>query len=157
LTVTGCTLATSTIHVRHPAAVRQEEDMHSLDPVPAVRRIETDRSDCAAFDIVGHVGSADVENLFGLLEAAYALHDRVDVLIRIVDHDGVDWSEVSSETVSEGKRHASAHVRRCATVGEPNWIPNVTGFFSPQVDVELKHFPSDEIEAAWAWIGAQPT
>ncbi len=50
--------------------------MHSLDPVPAVRRIETDRSDACAFEIVGHVSPADIENLYGLLEGAYALHRR---------------------------------------------------------------------------------
>lgn len=127
-----------------------------LEDVPAVRRIDTDRSDCSAFDIVGHVTAADVENMFGLLEGAYALHDRIDVLVRIVDHDGVDWSEVSEETMTEGKRLARKHVRRCATVGEPNWIPAVTGFFSPAIEVELKHFDADEESEAWAWIGAQP-
>ena len=130
--------------------------MQSLDRVPAIRQIATDRADCSAFDIVGHVTSADVENLFGLLEAAYALHERIDVLVRIVDHEGVDWSEISSQTLSEGKRLAKAHVRRCATVGEPNWIPNVTGFFSPSLDIELKHFRLDEEDEAWAWIGARP-
>lgn len=130
--------------------------MQSLDRVPAVRQIATDRADCSAFDIVGHVISADVENLFGLLEAAYALHDRIDVLVRIIDHDGVDWTDISSRTLSEGKRLAEAHVRRCATVGELNWIPNVTGFFSPSLDVELKHFKLEEEDKAWAWIGARP-
>jgi hypothetical protein len=130
--------------------------MHSLDRVPAVRQIPTDRPDCSAFDIFGEVMSADVENLFGLLEAAYALHDQVDLLVRMVDHDGVDWSDVSSETISEGKRLAQAHVRRCAAVGEPNWIPSVTGFFTPRPDVELKHFSSEDEAEAWAWIGARP-
>lgn len=126
-----------------------------LEDVPAVRRIDTDRSDCSAFDIVGHVSSADVENLFGLLEGAYALHDRIDVLVRIVDHDGVDWADVSEDTMKEGKRLAQKHVRRCATVGEPNWIPYVTGFFSPAIEVELKHFDADKESEAWVWIDAE--
>ena len=130
--------------------------MYSLDPVPAVRRIETDRLDCSAFEIVGHVSAADVENLFGLLEGAYALHDRIDVLIRMVDHDGVDWADVSDETLSEGKTKAKFHVRRCASVGEPNWINDVQGFFTPLTEVELKHFDLEDAPAAWAWIGARP-
>ncbi len=129
--------------------------MHSLDRVPAVRQIATDRADCSAFDIVGQVTSADVENLFGLLEAAYALNDQIDLLVRMVDHDGVNWSDVSSATISEGKRLAQEHVRRCAAVGEPNWIPDVTGFFT-RPDVELKHFASEHEAEAWAWIGARP-
>jgi hypothetical protein len=129
--------------------------MHSLDAVPAIRRVETDRSDCSAFEIFGHVTSADVENLFGLLEGAYALNDRIDLLIRLVDHDGVDWSDVSSETLSQGKAMALRHVRRCAAVGEPNWISQVQGFFS-RIEVELKHFALEDEAQAWAWLGAHP-
>ena len=50
--------------------------MNFLEEVPAVRKIETDRTDLLAVDIVGHVTAADAENLFGLLEAAYALHPQ---------------------------------------------------------------------------------
>ncbi len=128
--------------------------MQSLDAVPAVRRIETDRPDVSAFEIVGHVTSADVENLFGLLEGAYALHDRLDVLIRLVDHDGVDWSDVSPETLSQGKSMALKHVRRCAAVGEPDWISQVQGLFS-KIEVELRHFALEEEAQAWKWLGAQ--
>ncbi len=43
------------------------------DNPPSVRRIETDRADAYAFEITGHITSADMENLYGLLEAGYAL------------------------------------------------------------------------------------
>ena len=52
-----------------------------------------------AFEIVGRILGSDVENLYGLLEGAYALHERVDVLIRLVDFDGVEWQDVSRETI----------------------------------------------------------
>src|SRR5687768_6180026 len=48
--------------------------MRPLEPVPAIRRIETDRADLCALDVVGHLTSADLENAFGLLEAAYVGH-----------------------------------------------------------------------------------
>ncbi|TJV02209.1 MAG: STAS/SEC14 domain-containing protein, partial [Mesorhizobium sp.] len=62
--------------------------MNYLEDVPAVRRIDTDRDDLFAIDVVGHVTAADAENLFGLLEAAYALHPKIDVLVRLIDHEG---------------------------------------------------------------------
>jgi hypothetical protein len=130
--------------------------LHKLDPVAAVRRIETDRSDVFAIDVVGRVSAADAENLFGLLEGAYALHDRLDLLVRIMDFDGVDWSDVSRETIETGREHALAHVRRCAAVGGPDWTASLTGFFSPSLPVELRHFPIEEEAEAWAWIGARP-
>ena len=78
--------------------------MNFLESVPAIRRIETDRDDLFAIDVVGHVSAADGENLFGLLEAAYALHPAIDVLVRLVDHDGVDWADIAGRDPETGHR-----------------------------------------------------
>ena len=64
--------------------------MSSLTSLPAVRQVETDRPDLFAFDVVGQVSPADVENFYGLLEAAYALQPEIDVLVRVIDHEGVE-------------------------------------------------------------------
>lgn len=128
--------------------------MNSLDPVPAVRRIETDRTDVFAIEIIGYVTSADVENLYGLMEGAYALHDKLDVLVRMKNYEGVEWANVSGETADEGRMHALKHVRRCAAVGEPDWTGRVAGFFDPALPVELRHFDLQDEADAWAWIGA---
>lgn len=128
----------------------------SLDAVPAVRRIETNRDDVFACEITGYVSAADVENLYGLLEGAYTLHERIDVLVHFTAYEGVDWSEVSAETRKEGQEHASRHVRKCASIGGPDWVSHFKGFFAPSIDVELKRFEEDKEDEAWAWIGAQP-
>jgi len=129
--------------------------MNFLDEVPAIRRIDTDRDDLFAVDVVGRVTSADAENLFGLLEAAYALHPKIDTLIRLVDYENVDWQGVSKQTLERGKANALEHVRRCATVGEPNWIGQVEGLFSV-IPVELRHFDAENESDAWGWLGAKP-
>jgi len=123
-----------------------------LESVPAVRQLETTRPDLMAVEIVGHVSSADAENLYGLLQAAYALHPRIDVLVRMVDYDGADWNEISEETLNGGKVLAREHVGRCAAVGDPDWTVDVQGWFTSVEPIELRHF-SDEAEA-WAWLGA---
>jgi hypothetical protein len=130
--------------------------LNFLDTVPAVRRIDTNRDDLFAVDIVGHVSAADAENLFGLLEAAYALHPRIDVLIRLTDHEGVDWANVSDETVKRGTTHAFEHIGRCAAVGEPDWIPYAQGFFAAPLPFDLRHFEAGDEMAAWQWLGARP-
>lgn len=127
----------------------------SLEAIPAVRRIETDRDDLFACEITGHVSAADFENLYGLLEGAYALHNQIDVLVHFTNYDGVDWSEVSDNTKKEGQARASQHVRRCASIGGPDWVSYFKGWFAPSVDVELKRFEEDEEDQAWAWIGAR--
>ena len=128
--------------------------MPMLESMPAVRQIETDRSDLFAIEVFGHVSSADVENLYGLLEAAYALHPKIDVLVRMADHEGVDWSDVDENTIRDGKAHAREHVRRCAAIGEPDWTADLTGWFSSTEPVELRHFAAEDEAAAWAWLEA---
>ena len=56
--------------------------MPARDPLPAIRRIDTHRGNLCALDIVGHFTAADLENAYGLLEAAYSEHDTVDLLVK---------------------------------------------------------------------------
>lgn len=130
--------------------------MNFLESVPAIRRIETTRSDLLSVDIVGHVTPADAENLFGLLEAAYVLHPRIDVLVRLVEFEDIDWADIAPETLEKGKAQAIDHVGRCASVGEPNWIAWTQGLFNASPPVEMKHFPAEDEAAAWKWLRAQP-
>jgi hypothetical protein len=128
--------------------------MNFLDTVPAIRQIDTDRDDLFAIDVVGHVSAADGENLFGLLEAAYALHQRIDVLVRLVDHDGVDWADIADETLKQGTVQAIQHIARCAAIGEPDWIANAKGLL-PDSSIEFRHFKAEDEAAAWEWLGAR--
>ncbi|TIV56233.1 MAG: STAS/SEC14 domain-containing protein, partial [Mesorhizobium sp.] len=69
------------------------------------------------------------ENLFGLLEAAYALHPRIDVLVRLTDEESVDWANIAQDTLKQGVAGAMEHVVRCAAIGEPGWASLVAGVF----------------------------
>ncbi|MDQ6433560.1 STAS/SEC14 domain-containing protein [Mesorhizobium sp. LHD-90] len=126
--------------------------MNMLESVPAVRRIDTGRRDLHAFDIVGHVTAADVENLFGLLEAACAIDPRIDVLLRVVDNEGVDWREVSPDTMKQGKALASEHVRRCALVGDRAALAATHGVFLNARPVEFREFAPEDEDGAWDWL-----
>jgi hypothetical protein len=130
--------------------------MHPLDPVPAIRRIETNRADLCALEIVGHLTAADLENAYGLLDAAYAEHDKIDLLVRLTDYDGFDWSGVFSATTFRGKRQALRHIRRYAVVGGPGWMQIGLRIFSPLTSIESRRFELADEAAAWAWLGARP-
>jgi hypothetical protein len=125
-----------------------------LEAVPAIRRIETDRDDLAAFDVVGMMTGADLENLFGLLEAAYALHSPIDVLVRLVECEGLDRSEVDPDTVSDGTEAAGMNVRRCAVVGDANGLAGSSKLFVAAGAGETRHFAPDDEPQAWTWIEA---
>lgn len=128
----------------------------SLEPASAIRRIDADRDDLLAVDVSGQVTPSDVENFYGLLEGAYALHDKIDVLVRAADFESADWEGVSKETMRNGRVRAEAHVRRCAAVGGPDWTRRVGGFFTTaDVPVEVRYFSADDEAAAWAWLKAK--
>jgi hypothetical protein len=130
--------------------------MHSLDRVPAIRRIETDRPDVFAIEIIGEVTSADVENLAGLLEGAYALHDRLDLLVRATEFESILWDGVSDETRSDVRDHAGEHIGKMAEIGETSLLRELESILKPRADVERRRFDPAEEEEAWAWIGARP-
>lgn len=127
-----------------------------LEPPPAIRQIETDRPDMLALELVGHITAADIENAYGLLEAAYQLHDKIDVLVRVSDYEGFDWQAVLSRTTFKAKSHALKHIRRYAVVGGPGWLHATMSLFNPLTPVESRHFNTEEEAAAWEWIGAKP-
>lgn len=129
--------------------------MSFLNTVPAIRRIDTDRADLLAFDVVGSVVPSDAENLFGLLEAAYVLHSKIDVLVRLVDFEGVEWAGLSDETLEGGKARALEHVGRCASVGGPDWTNSAQGLFT-RIPLELRYFAAEHEAEAWIWLGARP-
>ncbi|TGQ17083.1 MULTISPECIES: STAS/SEC14 domain-containing protein [unclassified Mesorhizobium] len=131
--------------------------MNFLEAVPAIRRIETNRDALFAIDVVGDVSPADAENLFGLLEAAYALHPRIDVLVRLTDAESVDWANISPDTLKQGVADAMEHVVRCAVIGGASWASLVAGVFPKTLPFEVRRFDVDDEEAAWQWLGARPT
>ena len=128
----------------------------SLEPASAIRRIDTDRDDLLALDISGEVTPSDIENFYGLLEGAYALHEKIDILVRAAEFESADWNGVSEDTISEGRTRAEQRVRRCAAVGGPDWTKRLGGFFATDVPVEIRYFNADSEADAWRWLGATP-
>lgn len=126
--------------------------MHPMEAVPAIRRIDTDRRDLLAIEIAGPVTGNDVENLYGLLEGAYALHDRIDLLVRWTEDGEVEWQKVAPNTVEEARDHARGHIRRCAAIGRRGDISSLLRSLGSGAAEEYRHFPADEEDEAWAWI-----
>ena len=130
--------------------------MHPLEPVPAIRRIDTDRADLCALDVVGQLTSADVENAFGLIEAAHVGHDAIDLMVRLAGYEGLDWDGVLSAATLRGKRETLRHVRKCAVLGGPAWISTGFGLVGLVAPMESRHFDETDEASAWQWLDARP-
>ncbi len=119
---------------------------------PALTQLETERDDVYAFEIDGQVSKEEVEEVYQVLEKAYAEHDKIDLLIRIGRYDGFDINTLFSEVAYAGKLHAINHMRQYALVGGPSWMGNLVAFFDPLFRMEARHFSLDEETEAWNWI-----
>lgn len=127
------------------------------DDLPVIRRIPTNRPDVFAFAIEGHMSDADIENLYGLLDAAYEQHDEIDLLIRLTGYEGFDWGSAFSETTLSMRAKSLRHLRRYAIVGGPLWIQASVTLMQPFLSIEIKNFEPEEEDAAWSWLDARPT
>lgn len=147
--------------------------MRRLEKVPSVRRIETNRPDVFAIEIIGEFGAADAENLCGLLEGAYEInatdskrserdadgnplhafpHPALGLLVRLSALESVDLSRLDADTVRTIRDHIGRHVARCAVIGDGTLAARIETLFAPGAEAQLRHFKPDEEVQAWAWI-----
>ncbi|NNU61312.1 STAS/SEC14 domain-containing protein [Brucellaceae bacterium VT-16-1752] len=126
------------------------------EDIPVVRRIPTDRNDVFAFAIEGHLDDSSLENLYGLLDAAYEQYDEIDLLIRLTGYEGVDWTAAFSESMLSMRSKSLKHLRRYAIVGGPLWIQASITLMQPFLSIEMRSFEADEEQDAWEWLSAKP-
>ena len=82
---------------------------------------------------------------------------RIDVLVRLVDHDGVDWSDDRRRNARSRARRMpwsiSAAARRSASrTGQPER----QRFLPASSPIEFRHFKAEDEAEAWQWLGVQP-
>lgn len=126
------------------------------EDMPVIRRIPTNREDVYAFAIEGHLDDASLENLYGLLDAAYEGHDEIDLLIRLTGYEGFDWTATFSESMLSMRAKSLRHLRRYAIVGGPLWIQTSVTLLQPFLSIEMRAFEADEEDEAWEWLGMKP-
>lgn len=127
--------------------------MSPIDPIPTIRRIETDTKSVCAIEIIGHLTAADVENAYGLIEATALLNPEFDVLIRVSDYDGFDWSAVFKE--EDASLTEARQARKLAFVGGSGLMRAMMGAFGTFSATESRAFDAENEVEAWEWIGAR--
>lgn len=103
--------------------------------------------------IDGPIRAADVRLIADDLEAAYARHGSIRMLVR-VDTYAVRASAFT-ENLVRMKLDAIQHVKQYAVVGGPDWVGRVVSLMNPLMTIEMRHFDTDDEDNAWNWIGAE--
>jgi hypothetical protein len=134
----------------------QELEMHTEPPGPAVRFIATTKPDVIAFEVNGRISSEDMGLLVKTFDEGLRTHERLRILVRVLDFDGVSLGALQHDGLWSVKLRGLKQVERYALVGGPDWMETVARWSAPLVRVETRHFDLNEEQRAWDWLEAQP-
>ncbi len=126
------------------------------EPGPAVRLIPTTKPDVIAFEVNGKISSEDMHRLVPMFDERMRAHERLRILVRVLDFDGVSLEALRHEGLWSVKMRGLKQVERYALVGGPDWMETVAKWSAPLTRIETRHFSLDEEERAWNWLEANP-
>jgi hypothetical protein len=95
-------------------------------------------------------------DLIAVFDAAVTARERIRVLVRVRQFDGVTLEALRNEALRSVKMRGLKQVERHAPVGGPDWMTTTAQWVSPLARVETRHFAEAEEEQAWAWLEARP-
>jgi hypothetical protein len=123
----------------------------------AVRQLSTTTPRVFAFEIDGKVSAAEMHAMGETMNAAFDLtDDKVDLILIFRRYDGqepgaaLDWENMSS------RFRSLTHIRRYVVVGAPDGAETMIEAMGKIIPVEAMTFRLEEIDAAWAAVGARP-
>lgn len=119
---------------------------------PAIRRIESGRSDLLEFEVVSKIRRADIEGMAQAVDAAMDAHKMIDILLVFTDFEGVTLGALfDGEAMRVGLR-SNTHVRRYAVVGAPAVAEAMIRLFDPVSPVAARTFDLDQLAEARTWV-----
>lgn len=129
-----------------------------LNPLhdPSARIIETDRPDVLGFELDGRIGTADAEALADYFNRAASRDRPLRLLARVKRIEGAELGALFGHKPLRMKIGMLERVERYAVVGGPAWLCAWVAAIDPLIPVDLRHFPADEEDKAWDWLGARP-
>ena len=133
-----------------PAPLPKKEES-----APSVHMLQTTSERVLAYEIDGRVSEKDVEMVVRELNEAFSRHDKVDVLVRMKNYSGFDFTAVFRDDLLRVKYRSLSKVAKFAIIGAKPWMRNVLELVDPIFSTEIRIFDTSDEEAAWEWIGAR--
>ncbi len=98
----------------------------------------------------GKLTKEDYEQFIPEIERMIGAHDKVRILVELVDFHG--WTVAAAwEDTKFGMRHFS-DIERMAIVGDAAWEKGMALLLKPFTKAKIKYFNVDQMAAAKAWI-----
>jgi hypothetical protein len=125
---------------------------------PAFRFLPTSKDNVFAFEIDGVVSSQEMPGIIDRFQAILDNHESVRLLNRMKHFGGIDPEAFLQSGLVSMKLAAMQKVERYAIVGAPGWISKMIERMNPAFpDMEMRTFPADREDEAWAWVDAELT
>jgi hypothetical protein len=126
----------------------------SAAPQGTIRRTAAPRPDLLSFEVLGHVPAEDMAWMARQVDDAFAVMQRVDMLIVMRGFEGADAGALVDPAVVKVQLRSLGKVRRYAVVGAPAWARTMIEAFDHVIPVDARTFdPAEEI-AAREWLEA---
>ena len=107
---------------------------------------------CIGFKISGEVNAEDYDTLLPKLDAAIAVHGKINLLVVLEDFEGFDGIKAAKADFQFGT-HQYRQVEKAAFVSKVKWMERVVKIMDPFTRrTKEKNFEPDQIEEAWTWV-----
>tara|TARA_R110002074_G_scaffold45790_3_gene118289 strand:+ start:998 stop:1777 length:780 start_codon:yes stop_codon:yes gene_type:complete len=140
-------------------AIKWAADVSAAPPAaqPAFRFMPTSKDNVLAFELNGMVSAEEMPSVIEKVDAFLEKHEKVRLLNRIKHFGGLDPSIFMQGGLISMKLAALQKVERYAVVGAPTWMAKIVEAMNPAFpDMDVRTFPADHEDEAWAWLGAKP-
>jgi hypothetical protein len=103
-----------------------------------------------AYEIDGHFKADDMRAFLTRMEKVTSQGKKALLYQDIESYEGVDIAAVGEKLKNMGKIWKG--IEKVAVIGDSRWLQlyiNAVDHITPQ---QIKHFPTTEKDAAWAWL-----
>jgi hypothetical protein len=118
--------------------------------------ISTDTATVHAFRVTGHIDDDASEALAKHMNDVFDRQDKVSMLLDLTGFTGSDWDTMFDDDVISSRFRALKHVSHYVVVGAPDRAAKMIGIMDKIIPVKAKAFDSNDLSAAWVFVGAQP-
>jgi SpoIIAA-like len=118
--------------------------------------IETGDPDAFGFELDGRICAEEMHELVGRIDALLERRDgKVRILGKFKNFSMPAFAGIDADYVRM-KLKALDRVERYAVVGGPLWLSAWIIAMAPLLKIDVRHFPADQEDEAWSWLGASP-
>lgn len=131
----------------HPKITGAREPAFQLLPPPG--------DHVMAFALQGILSPDDMPRIRDSFQDFTKNHDRVRLLARMTDFRGIDPTCILNRELIATKLALLPRLERYAIIGAPAWIAAIMTAVRPLIPgVDIRLFPPEQEDQAWAWISA---